>query len=260
MTILAATAAAAAGAPAAARAGTDIVDRGVHAAQAPDATLPSRCADQQAAPVSMVILCGDAGVVARDLVWHDWGAARAWASGTASVNTCDPSCAAGKREERPIVLTAGRLVDCKYGRPQYTRITYSLADSAGSGTAQENSVSFACPRHADPRIRRMRVSLTRHRTSGDRELVLTRLRLRVCAARGDLRVAIKEFRRLGGRTVRARRHTRTSRQTERCQWHAFSWKLRRVFSGAGAYVVAATVWDKDGQSSATVSREIPALG
>ena len=98
------------------------------AAAGPDAsaTLPGRCSDQQVAPVSVVVLCGDAGIVAQDLVWRDWGAARTSASGTASVNTCEPSCAAGNRAQHPIVLTAERLVDCAYGRSQYTRLTYSL--------------------------------------------------------------------------------------------------------------------------------------
>jgi hypothetical protein len=227
--------------------------------QAPDATLPAKCSDQRVAPASVVILCADAGVIARDLVWHDWGAPRTSAAGTASVNTCDPSCAAGNREEHPIVVVADRLVDCTYGRPQYTRITYSLPDrgpgSTGSGATEDRSVRFDCPKrpHADPRIRTMRASLTRH------DIVRMRLALRVCAVRGNLLVVIKETRRLDGRTLRAHR-TRELLQTKRCQWHALSWTPRPELLAAGAYRVAATVWDDDGQSSKTVSREITATG
>jgi hypothetical protein len=235
---------------------------GDHAAHALDATLPGECSDQQVAPVSVVILCGDAGVIAHDLVWHDWGAARSSASGTASVNTCDPSCAAGNREEHAIVVVADRLVDCTYGRPQYTRITYSLPDrspgSPGSGAAEERSVSFDCPKrpHADPRIRTMRSSLTHHRAAGGRNVVRTRLALNVCAVRGNLLVVIKETRRRGRRTLHAHRQTREFSQTKRCQWHAVSWKPRPELLAAGAYHVAATVWDDDGQGSKTVSRRI----
>jgi hypothetical protein len=53
--------------------------------QAPDATLPATCSDQRVAPASVVILCGDAGVIARDLVWHDWGAPSTSATETSSL-------------------------------------------------------------------------------------------------------------------------------------------------------------------------------
>jgi hypothetical protein len=102
----------------------------------------------------------------------------------------------------------------------------------------------------------MRASLTRHGAAGAHDVVRMRLALRVCAVRGNLLVVINETRRLDGRTLRAHRQTREFSQTKRCQWHALSWKPRAELLGAGAYRVAATVWDGDGQGSKTVSRRI----
>src|SRR4051812_40499632 len=75
-------------------------------AQTPDATLPSSCSDQQVAPPRVILTCADGGFIAQDLAWTGWGGEQATANGTASVNTCVPSCAEGERETYPIVLTA----------------------------------------------------------------------------------------------------------------------------------------------------------
>ena len=82
------------------------------AAQTSPATLPSQCYDQEVAPVSVILACADGGIIAEDLVWSGWGAERALATGTASVNTCDPDCATGGREEQSVELIADRLLGC----------------------------------------------------------------------------------------------------------------------------------------------------
>src|SRR4051812_1279906 len=75
-------------------------------AQTPDATLPSSCTNQETAPSSVILTCGDAGLIAEHLAWQNWGAASAMATGTASVNTCDPDCATGGRAQYPVTLVA----------------------------------------------------------------------------------------------------------------------------------------------------------
>ena len=230
-------------------------------AQTPNATLPSRCHDQQVAPARVIITCGDGGVIAHDLVWSNWGAEQAHATGQFSVNTCDPDCASGGREEYPVELTAERLRDCDYGKPQYTRVIYGFpAESPfppGSPGAEDPSVRFPCPvrPHADPSIRRMRMWMTGHGAPGPRYFVRVHLRLGVCAVRGRSEVVIHETKRLAGQTFGE--HTRALRfgQRFRCQRHAFRWRLRDEFFGVGTYKVAAYVTDKDGQFSKTVSRK-----
>jgi hypothetical protein len=231
------------------------------AAQTSSASLPSQCHDQKVAPVSVVLTCGDGGFIAEDLVWSGWGGDRAQASGTASVNSCDPDCATGGRDEYPVTLVASNLRHCGYGKPQYTRVTYSFPGATpfppGSPGAEDPHVAFPCPKrpHADPKIRSMRMRLTGHNAPGPRYYVRVQIRLRICSARGRSSAVFNETLRIGSDTFG--RHTRTKhfRQTAHCQWRSFKWKLRDEFFGVGTYRVAATVWDKDSQFSKTVSRK-----
>jgi hypothetical protein len=230
-------------------------------AQNPEATLPSQCYDQAVAPSSVVITCGDAGVIAEMLVWSAWGSAQAQATGVMSVNTCDPDCASGNREEYAVELTADRLRDCEYGEPQYTRVSWSFPAETpfppGSPGAENPTARFPCPvrPHPDPKIKRMRMWMTGHRAPGERYFVRVHLRLRVCAVRGRAEVVVNETKRVGGETFGEHTRTLKYRQRARCQRRTFRWKLRDEFFGVGTYKVAATIWDKDSQFSKTVSRK-----
>jgi hypothetical protein len=227
-------------------------------AQTPDATLPSTCYDQKVAPASVILTCGDAGLYAKQLVWSDWGAAQARATGILSVNTCDPSCAAGNREEFPVQLTADRLRDCDYGKPQYTHVSYTFpAESPFEPGTVDQSAEFPCPirPHADPKIKRMRMWFTGHGTPGAHYFVRVHVRMRVCGVRGRMEVVANETLRIGHDTFGDHTRTLTYRHRRRCQNHTFVWKLRDEFFGVGTYKVAATAWDKDSQFSTTVSRK-----
>ncbi len=230
-------------------------------AQTPDATLPSKCTDRRVAPTTVILTCADAGFIAEQLVWSDWGAAQASATGTASVNNCEPSCAEGERESYPVVLSASELRGCDYGRPQYTRVVYSFPanspfapDSAG---AEDPAVEFPCPKrpHASPRIRSMKLRLTPHGPAGDDYFVRVHLRLRVCAVRGRSEVVVNETKRVGRHTFGEHTRTLRFRQHSRCESHRFRWRLRDEFFGVGTYKVAATVWDRDLQFSKSVARK-----
>jgi len=208
-----------------------------------------------------VLACGDGGFIAEGLAWSDWGSERPTATGTASVNPCDPDCATGGREEYPITLIASELRDCTYGKPQYTRVTYSFPGATpfppGSPGAEDPTVDFPCPKrpHADPRIRRMQMRLTGHNVPGPRYYVRVGIRLRICGVRGRSSVVLNETKRIGGDTFGEHTRTKRFRQTARCQWRSFRWKLRDEFFGVGTYRIAATVWDQDFQFSKTVSRK-----
>jgi hypothetical protein len=229
-------------------------------AHGPDATLPSQCLDQRIAPETVVLACGDAGFIAQELVWSDWGAAQAHATGTAVVKTCDPDCATGGREEHPVALVADDLRDCAHGEPQYTRVTYSFPEASpfppGSPGAEDPTVAFPCPvlPHEDPRITSMRLRLTGHNAGSERYFVRVRVRLRVCAVRGRAEVVFNETKRAGGERFGEHTRIKRFRQSAGCQSHSFRWRLRDEFFGVGTYRVAATAWDKDSQFSRTVSR------
>lgn len=229
-------------------------------AQTPEATLPSQCTDQQVAPTSVVLACGDAGMIVEGLTWTNWGAAQATAAGTATINTCDPNCASGGTAQYPITLTAGDLRRCSYGKPQYTLITYAFPAGSpyppGSPGAEDPTARFPCPvrPHKNPRIRAMRMRLTGHGSPGANYYVRVEVRLRVCGVRGRSHVTFDET--LGnGKTIFGEHvHTTRFQQTAGCQWRKFKWKLRQEFFGVGTYRVAARVYDRDTQFSNTVSR------
>jgi hypothetical protein len=229
-------------------------------AQTPGATLPSKCLDQQVAPLSVILTCADAGFVAHDLVWSDWGAAQARATGTATVKTCDPDCASGGTEDYAVELVADQLHDCEHGQPQYTLVSYRFPGASpfppGSPGADDPTVGFPCPkrRHADPRIKSMKMRSTGHHAGGDDYFVRVHITLRVCAIRGRSKAVLNETKRIGGQTFGEHTRTIRFRQRSACQSHKFSWKLRDEFFGIGTYRVAATVWDADSQFSRTVSR------
>jgi hypothetical protein len=220
--------------------------------QVTDATLPSRCTDQKVAPVSVIISCGSANLYADELAWSSWGAATSTATGVMSVNTCDPNCAAGNRKAFPVQLTASGLRDCPFGKPQYTRLDYDFPTPTTVPGLGDDGLNLACPRrpHADPKIKRMRLRFSIR--GGD--TFIARIRLRVCAVRGDASVEVVEHLLLGGRVFAERSRSIDFRQRARCQRHTFHWPLRHEFVGVGRYRVAATVWDRDAQRSRTVRR------
>jgi hypothetical protein len=71
-------------------------------AQTPNATLPSQCSDQQVAPVRVIITCGDGGVIAHDLVWSNWGAAQAQATGQFRSTPASRTARAGGARNIPL--------------------------------------------------------------------------------------------------------------------------------------------------------------
>ncbi len=163
-------------------------------------------------------------------------------------------------EKYAVGLIADRLRACKYGKPQYTRVSWAFpsgatAPPASSGVA-DGVATFPCPHrpHADPRIRSMRMRLTGHHPGGDDYYVRTRIRLRVCAVRGPAKVVMNESLGLSGQLISEHTRRLRFRQSARCQWHAFKWRLGNEFFGVGAYRVAAKVADTDDQESKTVSR------
>jgi hypothetical protein len=226
------------------------------AGQEPGATLPSRCQNQKVAPAQVILTCGDGALIAKQLVWRDWGQERAHATGVLSANLCEPSCAEGTREEFPVELTAERLRYCDYGKPQYTRL--SLSFPAASPPYPPEPVTFRCPirPHPNPKITKMRMWMTGHGAPGPRYFVRVHIWTRVCAVRGRSEVNFYERQLVGGDIFGEFTRNIGFRQRPHCQDHSFRWRLRDEFFGVGTYRVAATVYDKDGQSSKTVSRRI----
>ena len=214
-------------------------------AQTPAATLPTHCTDQQVAPTTVTIACADDGFIISGLSWPDWGAGAAHAAGTATINTCEPNCAAGNAVQRAITVTATGLESCWRAQPQYTRLSWTFPDGSRPGSG-----AFPCP-HA-PRIETMRLS-----TQLVHRRVHERVRMRLCGPVGRSRVVLKQTKSSASGIVFAR-GTRTLhyRQAAGCHTRTFSYPLAVRFFGVGIYRLAATVHDSHGQTSRTVVRRV----
>jgi hypothetical protein len=110
------------------------------------------CAGKPAVkPVEVVLACADAGVIASALAWTGWGEPFTAARGVASVNDCDPNCAAGHRHTYQVVLIADGRQTCPGGRPAYARVTYAFIGRSPYPQNAPGTTAPALPYHCGPR-------------------------------------------------------------------------------------------------------------
>ena len=143
---------------------------------------------------------------------------------------CHPGRAAGNRAEFPAQPTASSLRNCAYGRPQYTKLSYHFVTLPTIPGLVDGSAEFPCPRrpHADPSIKRMRLGFSVR--GGD--TFVARLRMRVCAVRGDASVDVVERLLLGGRVFAEHRRSIEFRQRTRCHATRSAGRSGRSSSGS----------------------------
>jgi len=96
-------------------------------------------------PSSVVLACADAGVVADHLTWTGWGGTVALGTGLASVNDCDPNCAAGHLHNYKIVLHAAGRQRCPSGQAAYARVSYTWLGKTPYGTGA-TTLQYPCGR------------------------------------------------------------------------------------------------------------------
>jgi hypothetical protein len=94
-------------------------------------------------PASVILACADGGVVAGHVTWNGWGAAVAGGTGVASVNDCDPNCAAGHQHNYTIMLHAAGRQRCPNGQTAYARVSYAWVGKTpyGAGTT---TIQYPC--------------------------------------------------------------------------------------------------------------------
>lgn len=82
------------------------------------------CVDENLAqePTSFTLACGDANEALDKLRWERWGSPRATAEGVLFLNTCEPSCAAGRLERYAVSVAASKLATHGTGQV-YTLLT-----------------------------------------------------------------------------------------------------------------------------------------
>lgn len=126
---LAASLAAAAGAPSAARTTSSPAAQAVQ--QRPGGPVIVDCFwHPHVRPADFILACGDGNSRLSSLRWSHWGAHSAKAEGVNWLNDCKPYCAAGKFHSYRVVVRLDRAEPWKK-RPQvqhYTRMTLTYSD------------------------------------------------------------------------------------------------------------------------------------
>jgi hypothetical protein len=72
----------------------------------------SNCVKQVYKPKTITLACADANSTITKIKYSSYGAKRAAGTGTAVINTCDPSCVAGKNVKYPVKVALSRVTQC----------------------------------------------------------------------------------------------------------------------------------------------------
>lgn len=107
---------------------------------------PSHCSNAKFKPKSIIVACGDAGLIVDGITYSHYGSKRAAGSGNSHTNTCMPDCASGTRVDRPATITLFRARRCKdNGKRQFTRLHFNYVGGPPPGvTADDFTLPFPC--------------------------------------------------------------------------------------------------------------------
>lgn len=105
--------------------------------------LISNCKKAKFQPPTVIITCGDAGLIASGLTWSQWGKKVAQGTGTGEIKVCKPDCASGKTKSAPIALVASKPQMCSNGRRVFSKLRYTWTDKAPVGP-DSGSVPIGC--------------------------------------------------------------------------------------------------------------------
>lgn len=93
----------------------------------------SNCNSAKFKPKSVVIACGDAGLIAKGLTWSKWTGKTAAGEGTGVIETCVPDCASGGTRSGPLELTLSKPTSCSSGVRIFSKVRYTWTNGAPTG-------------------------------------------------------------------------------------------------------------------------------
>lgn len=97
----------------------------------PPVTLGYCGSNPQVRPDVVLVVCATDDITAENLVWSDWGAQSAHATGSATVDLCAYSdCASGDYISVPFDVTATSIVHCTKTRRAYSTLRYVFPEGS----------------------------------------------------------------------------------------------------------------------------------
>ncbi|TSD98037.1 hypothetical protein FOS14_13625 [Skermania sp. ID1734] len=80
------------------------------------------------------VFCADMGLTVTSITWQSWGDNNAVGTGTENKNLCEPTCAAGKIQHRPVTVTLSNPQD-----GGFSKITLTAGDGTSESYPLPNS-------------------------------------------------------------------------------------------------------------------------
>jgi hypothetical protein len=105
----------------------------------------SECSGAAFKPKSIVLTCGDAGMVVTKLQWPQWGTREAHGAGLGEQKVCKPNCAAGKvaKAAMKVVLSQPKLCPQDEKR-HFTKLHYKWIPAAPGEGPKQGSIPLPC--------------------------------------------------------------------------------------------------------------------
>jgi len=105
----------------------------------------SNCSGAAFKPRSIVLTCGDAGLIVTKVQWPQWGKRKAHGAGLGVQKVCKPNCAAGKvaKAAMKVILSRPRLCP-QDNKRHFTKIHYKWIPSAPAEGPDQGNVPLAC--------------------------------------------------------------------------------------------------------------------
>jgi hypothetical protein len=108
---------------------------------------PKDCTKPKVEPKSILLACGDAGIVLKHLRWSDWNGPKAKGKGKLWVKDCDPNCAEGDFDKfkAKVTLLKAKSTTCGGRTVQmYRRAHVRFPGEKPDGARNLRSFQLAC--------------------------------------------------------------------------------------------------------------------
>jgi len=103
------------------------------------------CSGAAFKPRSIVLACGDAGLVDTKLQWTQWGKKKAHGAGLGEEKVCKPNCAAGKVAKGAMKLILSRPRFCRQdGKRHFTKVHYKWIPSSPGEGPNRGTIPLPC--------------------------------------------------------------------------------------------------------------------
>jgi hypothetical protein len=108
--------------------------------------VPTDCKHAKYKPAGIVVACGDGNDRLTHLSWTTWTTTTATGRGVDELNSCTPSCAAGRFVSYPMTVTLSKPRKCaKAHSSLFSRAKIQYTDKRPPHVAKSQTLPIACP-------------------------------------------------------------------------------------------------------------------